>query len=141
MGRAVGLKDDEVINATPVATTRTTLLAWETLTRSRPWLEGLAAKAVLEMNNLKELGNSSGNSAERWMNDLGLSSDDVEFFLLHAEVDQEHARGALDGILEYGRPADFDRCLDAVESSMMAWKVFRDGIAMAAADQASVSER
>ena len=133
MGRAVGLKDDEVQNATPVPATRTALLAWETMTRSRPWIEGLAAKAVLEMTNLEELGDWSGAEGRKWMRDLGLSADDVEFFLLHAEVDQVHARGALDGVMQYATSVDLERSLSAVESSMAAWTVLFDGMASAAA--------
>lgn len=134
MGEAVGLKADEILDATPVAATTAALLAWETLSRSRPWIEGLAAKGCLEMTNLAELGRWSGAEAERWMASLGLPREAVEFFTLHDEVDQVHSSGSMDAVVKYATPVDLDRALVAVEQSMAAWKVFFDGMALAAAE-------
>ena len=129
MGRAVGLSREQVELAKPLPTTVVALHAWETLTKNRSWYEGLAAKAVLERTNDRNCGNFSALEAERWMRQLKLSRDDVEFWLLHDSVDQVHGGGSL-GLLEKYLRTDVEKeaAIRAAEESMMAWKVYLDGI-------------
>jgi pyrroloquinoline-quinone synthase len=133
MGKALGLAADEIDNAVPEPTTQVAFLAWETLTKNRRWLEGLSAKMCLERLNQKELGNLSAIEAGRWMRQLGLTESDVEFWTLHAEVDQIHGSGTLDLILRHATtPEQLEECLAAAEQSLDAWSVFFDGIAHSA---------
>jgi pyrroloquinoline quinone (PQQ) biosynthesis protein C len=120
MGKAVGLGREQIDAAKPLPTTVVSLHAWETLTKNRSWYEGLAAKAALE--------------AERWMRQLKLSPEDVEFWLLHDSVDQIHGGGSFALLEKYLRTdAEKKAALRAAEESMMAWKVYLDGICDASA--------
>lgn len=129
MGMALGLSREEIEFARPLPTTVVALHAWETLTKNRTWYEGLAAKGVLERTNNPSCGNFSGLEAERWMRQLKLSRDDVEFWLMHDSVDQIHGDGAFRLLEKYLR-TDEERqaALRAAEESMMAWKIYFDGI-------------
>ncbi len=134
MGKALGLSDEAVIDATPTPATQVSFLAWEALTRNRPWIEGLAAKMVLEQMNQADLGNLSGVEAQRWKEQLDLNDADVEFWSLHAVVDQEHGGKTLEMIEGYANAIDFDRAFIAAKHSIAAWKSFWDGIALSLAD-------
>ena len=129
MGRGLGLSREEIELAKPLPTTVVALHAWETLTKNRSWYEGLAAKAVLERTNDPNCGNFSALEAERWMRQLKLSRDDVEFWLLHESVDQIHGGGSF-RLLEKHLETVVEReaAIRAAEESMMAWKIYLDGV-------------
>lgn len=129
MGVALGLTEDEITNAEPIASTQTAFLAWETLTRNLPWIEGLAAKGSLEALNQAETGNLSGLSAKRWMDNLGLSEKDVAFWGVHSELDQDHAHETLEVISKYATEQDLDRAYVAARKSHGVWLVLMNGIA------------
>jgi pyrroloquinoline quinone (PQQ) biosynthesis protein C len=133
MGKALGLPEDEIDNAVPLPSTHVAFLAWETLTKNRRWLEGLAAKMTLERLNQTDLGNLSAVEAGRWMRQLGLTESDVEFWTLHAEVDQIHGDGTLELIQKHATtPEQLEECLAAAEQSLAAFTIFFDGIAKSA---------
>ena len=141
MGRAVGLSREQVEFAKPLPTTVVALHAWETLTKNRSWYEGLAAKAVLERTNNPNCGNFSALEAERWMRQLKLSRDDVEFWLLHNSVDQIHGEGSLRLLEKYIRTdGEREAAIRAAEESMMAWKVYLDGICDAGSEKHRLTE-
>lgn len=129
MGIALGLGREEVELAQPLPTTVVALHAWETLTKNRTWYEGVAAKAVLEMTNKPECGRFSAIEGERWMRQLNLSREDVEFWLLHDSVDQIHGDGSIRLMGKYLKSdAEREACIQAAEESMMVWRVYLDGI-------------
>ncbi len=141
MGGAVGLSREQVESAKPLPTTVVALHAWETLTKNRSWYEGLAAKAVLERTNDPNCGNFSALEAERWMRQLKLSRDDVEFWLLHDSVDQIHGGGSLRLLEKYLRSdAEKDAAIRAAEESMMAWRVYLDGVYEAGVESRPATE-
>jgi pyrroloquinoline quinone (PQQ) biosynthesis protein C len=133
MGKAVSLSREEIEFAEPLPTTVVALNAWEAMTKNRTWHEGAAAKAVLERTNHPDCGHFSAEEAERWMRQLALTRDDVEFWLLHASIDQVHGDGSL-ALLEKYAPTEAERkaALQAARESMMAWKIYLDGIYEAA---------
>lgn len=133
MGQALGLSREDMESAIPLPTTSVALLAWESLTKNRFWFEGAAAKAVLEMTNNQNCGNFSALEAERWMRQLKLSREDAEFWLLHDSVDKLHGNGAVT-LLEKYLETDMEReaALQAARESMMAWRIYLDGITQAA---------
>jgi pyrroloquinoline quinone (PQQ) biosynthesis protein C len=129
LGQKLGLSAEEMDDAPALPTTRAALLIWETLTKDRHWLIGAAAKGALEFRN------TSGLEGERWMKTLGLSRDDVQFWMMHHEIDAVHGTGAYDLVMKY--LPDYpeitdDAILTAVEDSMSAWMIFRNGVAAAA---------
>lgn len=134
MGKAVGLTREQIEGAKALPTTVVALHAWEALTKNRTWYEGLAAKAVLERTNDRHCGNFSAEQGERWMRQLKLTADDVEFWLLHDTVDQVHGGGSFTLLEKYLRSeAERDAAIRAAEESMMAWKVYLDGVVDASA--------
>lgn len=139
MGQALGLTAEQVHRATPLPSTRAAMLIWETLCKDRHWILGCVAKASLEQVNQVQCGEMSATEGHRWMRTLGLSKDEVEFWLMHDELDKEHGSGAFELALKYlpeARGIDRADVLTAVEDSMMAWKIFLDGIADAAQEVA-----
>jgi pyrroloquinoline quinone (PQQ) biosynthesis protein C len=129
MGVACGLTSEEIYGAHALPSTRAALLVWETLTKDRNWLIGAAAKGCLELET------TAGVEGKRWMDRLGLTAEDVDFWLLHHEADKVHGAGSIDLVLKYLRHAvgiSADDILTTVEDSMFAFKTFREGIADAA---------
>jgi len=130
MGKAIGLTKEEVDNAVPSPTMQVAFLAWETLTKSRPWQEGLAAKMILERMNDKNLVNASAVESERWKRQLGISSQDVDFFNIHAEVDQIHGGETLTILEEHATtPEQQQAVVEAARLSLHVWTIFFEGIA------------
>jgi len=130
MGQALGLTPDEMNDTEPLPSLRAAMLIWETLTKDRHWLIGAAAKGALEMNT------TAGAEGKRWMERLGLSRSDCDFWLLHHEVDQVHGPGAFALVLKYlplYPEISETEILHAVEDSMFACNLFRDGVGAAAA--------
>ena len=138
MGNALGLDWEEVDQSEPLPTTVVALHTWENLTKNRSWHEGLAAKAVLERTNHPECGNFSALQAERWGRQLKLSRDDLEFWTLHDVKDQVHACGAYDLLENYlHEERQRKAAIQAAKESMMAWKVYLDGIYEAAIENSA----
>ncbi len=129
MGMAVGLTRDTMENAMPLPTTVVAMRVWEALTKNRSWYEGLAAKLVLERTNHPNCGNFSHQQAERWMRQLKLTREDTEFWWMHDSVDKIHGDGSLQLLEKYLKTEDEkEAALQAAEESMMAWKVYFDGL-------------
>jgi len=135
LGVRLGLTAEQVHKASALPTTRAALLIWETLTKDRHWIIGCAAKATLEQVNQTQCGDMSNVEGRRWMKTLGLTKEDVEFWLMHDELDKEHGSGAFEGIHRHLANAPGITEADvvrAVEDSITAWKIFLDGIAVEA---------
>lgn len=129
LGQKLGLSAQAMDDAKALPSTRAALLIWETLTKDRHWLIGAAAKGALEFRN------TSGLEGERWMKALDLSRDDVQFWMMHHEIDAVHGSGAYDLVMKYlplHPEIDEDAILTATEDSMSAWMLFRNGVAAAA---------
>jgi len=129
LGLALGMSEDEITDAEPIASTQTAFLAWETLTRNQGWIDGLAAKGSLEALNQAETGDISGLSAKHWTENLGLTMDDVEFWTVHSELDVGHAHEALEVIGRYATEEELDRAYVSARKSHGVWIVLMNGIA------------
>lgn len=135
LGVALGLTEEQIVNAVPTIGLRGALLIWETLTKDRHWLIGLAAKGVLEMLNFPECGSFSATQSQRYMAKFGLTKDELSFHVTHDEVDKIHGAGALDLLGEYvpKYPEVSEReVVAAVEESMFAMGLFQGSAAKAA---------
>ncbi len=87
---------------------------------------------MLERTNKPECGNFSAAEAKNWMRHLGLSLADVEFWTLHDSVDQVHSEGTVQLLEKYmSENSQKEAALQAAEDSMIAWKIYLDGIAEA----------
>ena len=77
----------------------------------------------------------SGAEGQRWMDKLGLTREQCDFWLLHQTADQVHGPGAVALVLKYlPRYPEIseDDILAAAEDGMMASRTFRLGIVEAA---------
>jgi pyrroloquinoline quinone (PQQ) biosynthesis protein C len=137
-GIALGLTAEQVHDAVPTLGLRAAMLIWETLTKDRHWLIGVAAKGILEMMNYPECGNFSQLQAERYAAKLGLRKDALETHYMHAELDQVHGAGSLE-LIEKFLPkypeVSEQALLTAAEDSLYAMDLFQ-GAAAKAADAA-----
>jgi pyrroloquinoline quinone (PQQ) biosynthesis protein C len=122
-GRAIGLSSEELLNAVPLPLMRAVLYAWSWLTKERPWQEGLAALLICEMcsNNrlLEDMG--GGNTlrkAKKWMEDLGLSWEEIPNLAAHSKADDKHSEMFVSYLAEYVPPHQEARVLQAARESL-----------------------
>lgn len=132
MGIAVGLTEREIVAAKALPSTRAALLMWETLTKDRHWLIGCAAKGTLELYSMPQAGRQSHVQGNAWMEQLGLSRADVDFYLVHDELDRVHGSGSFDFVQKYlPKYPEVSRAdiLTAAEDSSFAFTLFANGVA------------
>lgn len=134
-GKAVGLTADEVNDAKPLPTTRAALNGWIYLSMYRPWYESLGGVSVLERTNMESVvpGGAHQTRAERrWIEDLGLTAEELPNFRVHREADIDHQSDIM-RMLEKYMVSEFqwDGVVDASNESYDYWRVFLGGITQA----------
>ena len=133
---AVGLTPEELINTQPLPTTRAALYAWSWMTRTKPWIEGLAAVTATEWTNDDRLlgdlgGGHSTRMGKRWMDDLGLKWKDMPNFEVHRRADEDHSDMFLPFLAEHATGEKERLALDVVRESLELYGLYREGIAKA----------
>jgi pyrroloquinoline quinone (PQQ) biosynthesis protein C len=133
-GRSLGLSAEDVLNAKPIPTTQATLYAWAWITRSKSWIEGLAALTVTEWTNDDRLlrdqgGGHSTRMARRWMDDMGLKMKDLPNFEAHSEADEEHSDMFLPFLERFATGEKEKAALQAVQESLDLFAIYREGVA------------
>ncbi|MEE8519113.1 MAG: iron-containing redox enzyme family protein, partial [Dehalococcoidia bacterium] len=131
LGRAADMSDEEIEHPQPLPSTAVAMAAWEGLTKSRPWLEGLAAKAVLERFNDPASGVKPGSKA---MMDVlrarfGLTGEALGFHEVHAVADLEHGSMGYELIHRHidDGTTTIDRVATAARTSAEAFRLMTDG--------------
>ena len=135
-GRAVGLSAEDILNAEPIPVTRATLYAWAWMTRSKSWIEGIAALTVTEWGNDDRLlgdlgGGHSTRMAKKWMDEMGLKWKDMPNFEAHAEADEEHSDMFLPFLERFAVGEKEKLALQAVQESLDLFAIYREGVAAA----------
>ena len=134
-GKLVGLTEEQVNNAKPLPTTRAALNGWIYLAMYRPWYESLGGVAVLERTNLDRIipGGAHQTRAERrWIEDLGVTAEQVPNFRVHREADIDHQSDIMKTLEKYVTlEAQWEGVVDASEESYDYWRVLLGGIAQA----------
>jgi pyrroloquinoline quinone (PQQ) biosynthesis protein C len=126
-GLAAGLKEEEVIHATPYHTTLTFVDTIMNLSRGH-WLEGMAFRAS-EINAPKGTAILFKVLREKY----GFKPEDVQWWATHAEADVGHSSIAIDVYRKYVRSeAEQEMVLGALVRMMAAWNVFYDGLLLVA---------
>lgn len=133
---AVGLTPEELIDTKPLPTTRAALYAWSWLTRTKPWVEGLAAVTATEWTNDDRLlgdlgGGHSTRMGKRWMDDMGLKWKDMPNFEVHRQADEDHSDMFLPFLAEHATGDKERLALEAVRESLELYGLYREGIARA----------
>ena len=125
LGLKSGLKRHEIDEALPIRSTRLALLAWETLVKNRTWMEGLAAKAVLEAVGFPELRKIR---IDRYSEALSLNEADLEFFSTHITADETHYSGAYELLERFVPVEHYPSAITAADDSLGAMTIFCNAI-------------
>lgn len=91
---ALGISDEELVNARPTPSVKAALLAFSSLASSLPWLGALVASHFLERrnnNNLIKSGGSSVRWRDRLVNELGIDPAKLSSSNVHAVADVAHS--------------------------------------------------
>jgi pyrroloquinoline-quinone synthase len=132
-GLVLGLSQEDFERTPPTDTAVACFHAWHDLARSRPWLEAVAASAVLEMRNSDELvrgGALSRRIGEKLQADLGIPLRRLVNTAEHMEADVSHARLLLHVIERHVRaPEDRQAVVRGARASLTVDRVFRGMLA------------
>jgi pyrroloquinoline quinone (PQQ) biosynthesis protein C len=135
-GKEVGLSVDEVMNATPLPTTKAAMYAWFWIARTRPWQEAIAASTIAEWtNDDRLLGDIGGGNCSRlykiWSRDLNFSAAQMPNFTAHSKADVKHSDMFIDVLEKYVAPGREDDVLTTATDSMDIHRVYFGGMAQA----------
>lgn len=135
-GQSVGLTPEDIIHAEPLATTRATLYAWGWITKTKSWIEGLAALTITEWCNDDRLladlgGGQSTRMAKRWMEDMGFTWKDIPNLQAHSQADEKHSDMFLPFLSEFATGEKEELAIQAARESLDLNAIYRAGIATA----------
>jgi pyrroloquinoline quinone (PQQ) biosynthesis protein C len=133
---SLGLSPKDVLNATPLPTTRATLYSWAWICRERPWQEGLAALMATEMCSdnrlLADLGGGAAlKKAKKLQEDLGLTLKQIPNAAAHSKADEKHSEMFLSCLAEFVPQDQEQKILQATRESLEFRELLTEGIAEA----------
>ena len=133
-GKCIGLSADDILNAKPIPTTSATLYAWGWMCKKKHWIEGLSAMSMTEWNqDDRLLGDLGGGHAfkmgQRWVEQLGITWDDLPNWRAHREADKGHVDMFLPVWEEYGKRENERLILQAAKESEELYRVYQAGLA------------
>ncbi len=133
-GKSIGLTAGDILDVGPIATTTATLYAWGWMTKNKSWLEGLGAMTITEWNQddrlLSDLGGGHAyRMGQRWVEQLGLTWDDLPNWRAHREADKEHSDMFLPILVEFAVGENEKRVIEAAKESEELYRVYQAGIA------------
>ncbi len=133
-GKSIGLAAGDILDARPTPMTKATLYAWGWMTKNKSWLEGLAAMTITEWNQddrlLSDLGGGHAyRMGQRWVEQLGLTWDDLPNWRAHREADKEHSDMFLPVLAEFAIGENENRVIEAAKESEELYRVYQAGIA------------
>jgi pyrroloquinoline quinone (PQQ) biosynthesis protein C len=133
-GKAIGLEPGDILDARPIASTTATLYAWGWMCKKKHWLEGLAAMSMTEWNQddgwLRDLGGGHAyRMGQRWVEQLGITWDDLPNWKAHREADKGHVDMFLSVWEEFGMGENERLILQAAKESEELYRVYQAGVA------------
>ncbi len=132
-GEVLGLTKEDFERIQPIDGAISCFYAWILLSRDRPWLEALAASAVLEMRNSDRLirgGSLSRRIGEKWEADLGIPLKQQVNNAEHVEADVEHANLLLEVSRRHAKTEEGQRAiLRGARESLIIDRVYRNHLA------------
>ncbi len=133
-GKAIGLTAKEILETRPLPTTTATLYAWGWMTKAKSWLEGLASMTITEWNQddrlLEDLGGGHAyRMGQRWVEQLGLTWDDLPNWKAHREADKKHSDMFLPVLAEFAVGDKEALALQAARESEELYRAYQSGIA------------
>lgn len=137
-GRELGMSEQDILDAEPLATTKAAIYGWFWIARTRPWQEALAASTIAEWTNDDRLlgdigGGNCGRLYEIWKRDLKFADAQMPNFTAHRAADEKHSEMFLD-IFERFVPKEAEESLLATaRDSMDLHRAYFGGMAAAMA--------
>ncbi len=132
-GELLGLSEGDFERIEPLDGAIACFYAWIHLARDRPWLEALAASAVLEMRNSDRLirgGSLSRRIGEKWEAELGIPLKQQVNNAEHVEADVEHANLLLEVSRRHAMTQEGQRAiLRGARESLIIDRVYRNHLA------------
>jgi len=131
--KSIEVSSEEILNVRPLPTTMTALYAYGWLTRTRPWQEGLAVLMATErvQNNklLEDLGGGhSLKTAKKWMEDLGLTWEQIPNTAAHSKADEKHSEMFLSVLAEFVPEHQEEKVLQGAKESLDLRELMYHGI-------------
>jgi len=131
--KSIEVSSEEILNVRPLPTTMTALYAYGWLTRTRPWQEGLAVLMATErvQNNklLEDLGGGhSLKTAKKWMEDLGLTWEQIHNTAAHSKADEKHSEMFLSVLAEFVPEHQEEKVLQGAKESLDLRELMYHGI-------------
>ncbi len=129
----VGADARELADTPPTDVAQTCFHAWIHLAKDRPWLEALAASAILEMVVSDEIVRGGGivrRVSQRMAQDLGIPLEEQPTNATHVVADLEHANLLLDVARRHVlTDQDVDAVMRGARASLSVERVFRAHLA------------
>lgn len=131
--RSIDVSPEEILNVKPLTTTMAILHAYAWLTRTRPWQEALAVLMITERvhdnRSLEDLGGGhSLKIAKKWMEDLGLSWEQIPNTAVHSKADEKHSEMFLSALAEFVPRDQEPKVLQAAKDSLDLRELMYTGI-------------
>jgi pyrroloquinoline quinone (PQQ) biosynthesis protein C len=135
-GKSIGLTADDILNTVPFPATLASLYAYSWLTWEKSWQEGLAALMATERSSdnrlLEDLGGGNAlKTAKKWMEDLGLSWQQVPNAAAHSKADEKHSDMFVSSIAEFVQKGQEEQVLEAARESLQLRELMLWGISEA----------
>jgi pyrroloquinoline quinone (PQQ) biosynthesis protein C len=135
-GKEIGLRPEDILHSQPLPITRATLYAWCWITKDKSWIEGLAALSSLEWTNDDRLladqgGGHSTRMAKKWIEEMGMTWEQLPNFVVHREADEDHSDMFLPYFEKFGTGEREKAIIQAVRESLDLYALYREGVAQA----------
>jgi pyrroloquinoline quinone (PQQ) biosynthesis protein C len=132
-GKSIGLSAGDILKTVPFPTTRACLYGYSWLTREKTWQEGLAALMATERCSdnrlLADLGGGNAlKTAKKWMEDLGLTWEQVPNAAAHSKADEKHSDMFLSSLAEFVRKDQEESVLRATKESLELRELMLSGM-------------
>jgi pyrroloquinoline quinone (PQQ) biosynthesis protein C len=133
-GKAIGLSASDILDAKPIPSTTATLYAWGWICKKQNWLAGLSAMSMTEWNQDDRLladigGGHAFRMGQRWVDQLGITWDDLPNWRAHREADKGHVDMFLPVWEEYGKEENQALVLQAAKESEELYRMYQAGLA------------
>jgi pyrroloquinoline quinone (PQQ) biosynthesis protein C len=128
------LSAGDIQDAKALPSTTATLYAWGWMCKKQPWLAGLAAMSMTEWNQddrlLADLGGGHAfRMGQRWVDQLGITWEDLPNWRAHREADKGHVDMFLPIWEEYGKEENETIILQAAKESEELYRMYQAGLA------------
>ena len=136
LGVRIGMDRSEIVDEQPTNTTQMCWDAWGGLMANTHWLIGLIGNTCAERVNVPGYGVGEAMAkgwnamvADKWQEIYDLNREDVRFFTLHTDADQEHSDLGWGTVAQYAEELNLvAEVVDACRRNLVVWETYFNGI-------------